>query len=91
MLQAEIARLEATAAGHRADFERERERADRLIAEVLRATAEATAAKEMTAQLEATLRAGAQAGGSIDSQGQAGSRLGHLVADLVKADRKACR
>ena len=28
-LQAEIARLEATATGHRADFERERERADR--------------------------------------------------------------
>jgi hypothetical protein len=91
MLQAEIARLEATAAGHRADFERERERADRLIAEVLRATAEATAAKEMTARLEATLRAGVQGGDSIDSHGQAASRLGHLAADLVKADRKACR
>jgi hypothetical protein len=90
-LQAEIARLEATAAGHRADFERERERADRLIAEVLRATAEATAAKEMTARLEATLRAGVEAGGAIDSHGQAASRLGHLAADLVKADRKACR
>lgn len=91
MLQTEIARLEATAAAHRADFERERERADRLIAEVLRATAEATAAKEMTARLEATLRAGVQAGGSIDSHGQVATRLGHLVADLVKADRKACR
>ncbi len=39
-LQAEIARLEATAAGHRADFERERERADRLMVELLQATAE---------------------------------------------------
>ena len=29
-LKAEIARLEASAAGHRADFERERDRADRL-------------------------------------------------------------
>ena len=34
-LQAEIARLEARAAGHRADFERERERADRLTVELL--------------------------------------------------------
>src|ERR1700751_6204247 len=42
-LQAEIARLEATAAGHRADFERERDRADRLTAELLQATAESMA------------------------------------------------
>lgn len=91
MLQAEIARLEATAAAHRADFERVRERADRLMAEVLRATAETTAAKEMTARLEGSLRAGVQAGGAIESHGQAASRLGHLVADLVKTDRKACR
>jgi hypothetical protein len=32
-----------------------------------------------------------QAGDSIDGHGRAASRLGHLVADLVKADRKACR
>jgi hypothetical protein len=32
-LQAELARLEAVAGGHRADFERERDRADRLMAE----------------------------------------------------------
>src|SRR2546422_10756123 len=38
-LKAEIARLEARAADHRADFERERERADRLIVELLHATA----------------------------------------------------
>src|SRR6202035_3805535 len=43
VLQAEIARLEASAASHRADFEHERERADRLTVELLRATAEATA------------------------------------------------
>jgi hypothetical protein len=81
MLQAEIARLEATATAHRADFEPER--ADRLMAEVLRATSEATAAKEMTARLDGHLRAGIQAGGAIESHGQAASRLGHLVADLV--------
>jgi len=39
-LQAEIAELEARAAGHRADFERERERADRLMVELLQAAAE---------------------------------------------------
>src|SRR5262245_54445941 len=37
-LQNEIERLEATAAGHRADFERERDRADRLMSEMLKAT-----------------------------------------------------
>src|SRR5258708_38825929 len=37
-LKAEIARLEARAANHRADFERER--ADRLTVELLQATAE---------------------------------------------------
>jgi hypothetical protein len=93
-LQAEIARLEATAAGHRADFERERERADRLMVELLQATAETMAAKEVTARLEgevAALRTGGQAGGSIDSRGQAARRLGHLAATLVEADRKACK
>jgi chromosome segregation ATPase len=56
-LQREIARLEATATGHRADFERERDRADRLVAEVLKATADTMAAKEATAWLEGELAA----------------------------------
>src|ERR1700738_847527 len=93
-LQAEIARLEASAAGHRADFERERERADRLMVELLQATAETTAAKQVTARLEgevAALRTGGRAGRSIASHGQAASRLGHLAATLVEADRKASR
>lgn len=80
-LKAEIARLEAGAADHRADFERER--ADLLTVELLQATAETMAAKEMTARLEdgvAALRTGGQASGSIDSRGQAASRLGHLAA-----------
>jgi predicted nucleic acid-binding Zn-ribbon protein len=93
-LKAEIARLEAEAADHRADFERERERADRLAVELLQATAETMAANEVTARLEdevAALRTGGRAGGSIDSRGQAASRLGHLAATIVEADRKACR
>jgi chromosome segregation ATPase len=56
-LQAEIARLEATAAGHRADFERERDRADRLMTELLKATGDTVAAKEATAWLEGELAA----------------------------------
>src|SRR5467141_2887370 len=52
-LKAEIARLETTAADHRADFERERERADRLAVELLQATAETTAAQEVTAGVQA--------------------------------------
>ena len=93
-LQTEVARLEASAAGHRADFERERERADRLMVEVLQATAETTAAREATARLEgevAALRNGSRAGSSADSQGQATRRVGHLAASLVEADRKAAR
>jgi hypothetical protein len=93
-LQGEIARLEARAADHWADFERERERADRLTVELQQASAETMAAKEMTARLEgevAALRNGGRAGGSIDSHGQAQRRLGHLAATVVEADRKARR
>jgi DNA repair exonuclease SbcCD ATPase subunit len=93
-LKAEIARLETRAADHRADFERERERADRLTVELLQATAETMAAKEATARLEgevAALRTGGRTGGLIDNQGKPASRLGHLAATIVEADRKACR
>ena len=93
-LKAEIARLEARVADHRADFEHERERADRLAVELLQANAETMAAKEATARLEgevAALRTGGRAGGSVDSYGQAARRLGHLAATIVQADRKACR
>ena len=91
-LEAEIARLETTAADHSADFERER--ADRLAVELLQSTAEMMAAKEMTARLEdevAALRSGGQGGGSTDTHGQAARRLGHLAASIVQADRKAYR
>ena len=93
-LKAEIARLEEGAADHRAVFERARERADRLAVELLQATAETLAAKEVTARLEgevAALRIGGRTGGSIDSHAQAARRLGHLAATIVEADRKACR
>ena len=91
-LKAAIARLEAGAADHSADFERER--ADRLEIELLQATAEVMAAKEVAARLEGevvALRTGGRAGGSIDSHEQAARRLGHLAATIVEADRKACR
>src|SRR5258707_7790751 len=85
-LKAEIARLEARAADHRADFERERERADRLTVELLQATAEIMAAKEGTARLEgevAALRTGGRARGSIHRHGQAAPPLGHLAPTIV--------
>jgi hypothetical protein len=90
-LQAEIARLEVTAAGHRADFERERERADRLMVELLQATAETMAAREAMARLEGFLRANDRMGRSIDGRGTAARRPGLQAADLVAADRKAYR
>ena len=58
-VEAERARLETTAAGHRADFERERERVEWLMVEILKVTVDAMGAKEATARLEgelATLR-----------------------------------
>ena len=93
-LKAAIARLEARAADHSADFERERERADRLTVELLQVTAEVMAAKEVAARLEGevvALRTGGRAGGSIDGHGHAARRLGHLAATIVEADRKASR
>jgi hypothetical protein len=90
-LQAEITRLEATAAGHRVDFERERERADRLMVELLQATAETMAARETAARLEGFMRTSGRVGRSIDSDEIAARRPGLLAADLVAADRKAQR
>jgi hypothetical protein len=56
-LESEFARVEAAAALHRADFERERERCERLMAEVLKATAELMAAREATARIAGELAA----------------------------------
>jgi hypothetical protein len=90
-LQAEIARLETMVATYRADFERERERADRLMNELLQATAETKAAKEATARLEGELTTLRIGGRAIGAQEQAARRLGHLAATIVEADRKVCR
>jgi len=65
-LETELAKVEAAAAGHRADFERERDRADKLLSEVLRATVDLIAAKEATARTEGDLAVvRAQAEGEI--------------------------
>jgi chromosome segregation ATPase len=90
-LEAEIPQLEARAAGHRADFEHERARADRLMVELLQARAETTAAREAAARLEgevAVLRTRARTDSSIDNTER---RLGQLAATLVESDRKAAR
>ena len=56
-LEADIAKLQTTAAVHRADFERERERCERLMAEVLKATAELTIVREAVARIVGELAA----------------------------------
>jgi chromosome segregation ATPase len=56
-LEAEFAKVEAAAAVHRADFERERERCERLMAEVLKTTAELMAAREAIARIAGELAA----------------------------------
>jgi hypothetical protein len=48
-----VRRVEAIAAWHRADYERERERAQQLVAEIVRIFADLVAAKEKAARLEA--------------------------------------
>jgi hypothetical protein len=90
-LQAEIARLETMVASHRTDFERERERADRLMTELHQTTAETMAAKEAAARLEGELTTLRIGGRAIGAQEQAARRLGHLAATIVEADRKAYR
>lgn len=54
-LQAELAEMEAVARGHRADFERECERTNKLLAELLKTNTEAMAAREKAALLEGKL------------------------------------
>ncbi len=56
-LQERVARLEGSVARNRADFDRERERWDRLVVEHLRTTLDAQRAKEAVARLEAELKA----------------------------------
>jgi hypothetical protein len=54
-LEAELAKVEAAAVGHRADFERERDRVDKLLSELLRATLDLMEAKESIARAEGEL------------------------------------
>ena len=54
-LQAELTDMEAVASGHRADFERECERTNKLLAELLKATSEGMGARERAALLEGKL------------------------------------
>ena len=85
-LQAEIARLTASATMYRADFERERERADRLAAELVKLMTETMSAKATAARLEGELSAL-----RVDAPQQPASRLRRLTASVVEADRRACR
>jgi hypothetical protein len=54
-LEALVTKAEAIAARQRADYERERERGERLAAEIVHMFAELTAAKEKAARLEGEL------------------------------------
>jgi hypothetical protein len=56
-LEDENASLRAAAAGHRTDYERERDRADTLMAQLLKSTADLMAARETAAKLDGELAA----------------------------------
>ncbi|OAF09961.1 hypothetical protein AYJ54_12255 [Bradyrhizobium centrolobii] len=54
-LQADLVEMKAIAGGHRADFERECDRTNKLLAELLKANIETVGAREKAARLEGTL------------------------------------
>jgi hypothetical protein len=54
-LQAELAEAKLVASGHRADFERECERTNKLLAELLKVSTESAGARERAALLEGKL------------------------------------
>ena len=54
-MQAELIEAKAIASGHRADFERECERTNKLLAELLKTTSEGIGARERAALLEGKL------------------------------------
>lgn len=54
-LEADLIEMAAIASGHRADFERECERTNKLLAELLKASIETVAAREKAALLEGKL------------------------------------
>jgi hypothetical protein len=54
-LEAELIEMEVVANGHRADFERECERTNKLLAELLKASTESMTAREKAALLEGRL------------------------------------
>jgi nucleotide-binding universal stress UspA family protein len=56
-LEDHIAQLEIAASGHRADFDRERERGDSLMTEILKFMAAAMSAREAAARLEGEVAA----------------------------------
>jgi hypothetical protein len=82
----EITQLASTMARQRADFERERERVDRLAADVAKLADQALSARETAARLDDAIAA---LWGSLAEQ--PASRLGRLTASVVQADRKAGR
>ena len=83
-LRSEIARLEKIVAAHKAECERERDRANRLMADLLNTTAEAMSARETIARLRGELAAVRTAGPK-----QVPGRLRRLAASVVQADRRA--
>jgi hypothetical protein len=57
VLQAQLAMLEESSRGHREDYVRECERADRLVTELVKMTSDMMEAKEAAAKLEGELAA----------------------------------
>jgi chromosome segregation ATPase len=92
ILEIQLATVEAAAVGHRADFERERNRADQLMSELLKMTADAMTAKEIAARLDGELVAlKADFERERNRADQLMSELLKMTADAMTAKETAAR
>ena len=69
-LQADLAEMRAIAGGHRADFERECDRTNKLLAELLKANLDMLAAREKAAGLEGKLEGKQELKEEIEQEAQ---------------------
>jgi hypothetical protein len=91
-LESELAKVEAAAAVHRADFELERQRCERLMAEVLKATAELMAAREATARIAGEFAAPSRRGrGGAAWPAEASSGVGTDAVQRIKVEMRPGR
>jgi hypothetical protein len=90
-LQADLVEMKVIAGGHRADFEREAERSNRLMAELSKANSEATAAREKAAYFAGKLSTAKPATPKQRWWRNLAGTITHTPAQAVRRDPPANR